>query len=105
MEDHRLTQRTLAAAPGETYVEDFPGGFIRTLGIAEVLAAAGLNLPGLLDIAPILVPITAVCVAITMIGAIVVHLRRRATKNVAIPIGLLVLAILVAASRFGPYPL
>ncbi|MGO1972699.1 MAG: DoxX family protein [Propionibacteriaceae bacterium] len=92
-------------ASGLTYVEDFPGGFIRALGMVEVLAAVGLTLPGLLGIAPILVPITAVCVAITMVGAIVVHQRRSETKSLAMPLGLLALAIFIAIGRLGPWPL
>lgn len=100
-----LRTRDQLHAQGLTYVEDLPGGFIRVLGVAEVLAAVGLTLPGLLDVVPVLVPITAVCVAITMIGAIVVHLRRSETQSVAMPAALLALAILVAAGRFGPWPL
>lgn len=92
-------------ATGLTYVEDFPAAFVRILGIAEVLGAAGLILPGLLGIATILVPVAAVCLGITMVGAVVVHLRRGETSKLLMPIALALLAVFVAWGRFGPWPL
>lgn len=44
---------------GLTYVEDFPAWFIRALGVAEVLGAVGLVLPGLVATGQVLVPISA----------------------------------------------
>lgn len=90
---------------GLTYVEDFPGWLIRTLGWAEVLGAVGLILPGLVGVAPVLVPVAAICVGVTMVGAVVVHLRRGETAKALVPLVLLVLAALVAWGRLGPWPL
>ena len=51
-----------------------PGWFLRFLGVAEVLGALGLILPGLLRIRPGLTPLAAVGLVIIMIGAIAVTL-------------------------------
>ncbi len=50
-------------------------GFVRTLGVLELLAAIGLILPAALGIVPVLVPVTAVCWVLLMVGAIITHLR------------------------------
>lgn len=64
------------AASGMAYVEDFSSTQVKLIGISEIVGAVGLVLPVLLGIAPILGPIAAVALAIVMIGAIVVHVRR-----------------------------
>src|SRR4029078_5483942 len=46
------------------------------LGVAEVLAAIGLTLPGLTRILPWLVPAAAAGLMIVMIGAIILHVSR-----------------------------
>ena len=52
-----------------------PGLFVRFIGVAEVLGALGLILPGLLRIRPGLTPVAAAGLVIIMIGAIAVTLR------------------------------
>jgi uncharacterized membrane protein YphA (DoxX/SURF4 family) len=51
-----------------------PGPFLRFIGIAQVLGAIGLILPGLLRIRPGLTPLAAAGLVIIMIGATVVTL-------------------------------
>ena len=51
-----------------------PGPFLRFLGVAEVLGAFGLILPGLLGIRPGLTPLAALGLVIIMIGATVLTL-------------------------------
>src|SRR6266446_1611547 len=48
-----------------------PGLFLRFIGVAEVLGAVGLILPGLLRIKPGLTPLAAAGLVIIMIGATV----------------------------------
>src|SRR5690242_5985678 len=59
------------------WVEDFSDGQVKIIGILEMLAGLGLILPAVTGILPILTPIAATGLVITMIGAIFVHLRRK----------------------------
>ncbi len=65
----------------------------------------GLVLPGALGIAPLLTPLAAVGLALTMVGAITTHVRRGETDRLAVPIVLLALTLFVAVERFGPHSL
>lgn len=78
---------------GLAWAEDFSPLAIRLIATAEVLGALGLVLPLATGILPILTPIAAAALAALMIGATVVHLRRKET-----PVPTLVLAALAAAS-------
>jgi uncharacterized membrane protein YphA (DoxX/SURF4 family) len=91
------------AAAGMGWTESFSPATIKAIGVAEVLGAIGLILPAVLDVAPILVPIAAVGLALVMVGAITTHLRRKESQLVALNVVLLVLALFVAWGRFGPY--
>jgi uncharacterized membrane protein YphA (DoxX/SURF4 family) len=90
---------------GFGWAEDFSPTRIRLIGVAEILGAVGLILPAALHIAPILVPLAAVGLALVMVGAAVVHARRKEAPMVAINAVLFGLAVVVAWGRFGPYPL
>ncbi|WP_238163381.1 DoxX family protein [Kribbella capetownensis] len=96
------SRRKLLASPNMQWVEDFSAGTLKLIGTAEVLGALGLILPGALDIAPILVPLAAVGLAVIMAGAIVIHARRKEFKVLPINVVVLILAVLLAAFRFGP---
>jgi len=98
-------EKLIASGPGMAYVEDFDDQSVRLLGIVEIVGAVGLILPGVLNIAPILVPIAATCLAILMVGAVVVHMRRGEQESIGLPLALLALAIFVAAGRFFIEPL
>jgi uncharacterized membrane protein len=91
------------AASGMTWTEDFSAGAVKAIGAVEVLGAIGLILPAVTGIAPVLVPLAATGLAITMIGAAVVHARRGETQAIAPSVVLLILAAVVAWGRFGPY--
>ena len=62
-----------------------------------------LIVPPLVHILPVLAPVAAVGLALTMVGAIVTHGRRKEYPNVAINVVLLGLALFVAWGRFGAY--
>lgn len=91
------------AASGMTWVEAFSPGMVKTIGALEGLGAVGLILPAVLDIATVFVPLAATGLAVTMLGAVVFHLRRGETKETAPSLVLLILAAVVAWGRFGPY--
>ena len=99
----KLTQprEKLAATMG--WVEDFSPGTVKLIGGLEVLAAIGLILPAALDVVPVLVPLAAVGLVALMVGAAITHARRRETPMIAINVVLLVLAVVVAWGRFGPW--
>jgi uncharacterized membrane protein len=86
------------------YVEVFPQGAVKAIGVAEVLGALGLVVPALTGIAAGLVPVAATGLALLMAGAVVTHLRRGDGVTAAVP-GLVLglLAAFVAWGRFGPY--
>jgi uncharacterized membrane protein YphA (DoxX/SURF4 family) len=85
------------------WVDDFSPGAVKLIGALEVLAAIGLVLPAALDVVPVLVPLAAVGLIALMLGAAVTHARRKETPMIAINVVLLVLAVVVAWGRFGPY--
>ncbi len=76
-----------------------PGLFLRFIGIAEVLGAAGLILPGLLGTRPVLTPLAAAGLVIIMIGATVITLAGGMVAPALFPLGVGVLSALVAYGR------
>lgn len=70
--------------------------------VAGLLAALALFSGAALDIAPVMVPVTAVCWGLLMIGGMITHARYGHYKNVALCLALLAVAALVAWGRFGP---
>ena len=48
-----VPKEKLAAAPGGEWTGDASVGFVKTLGVLELLAAVGLILPAVLDVAPV----------------------------------------------------
>ena len=94
-----VPQAKLAAHPGGAWTGERSAGFVKTLGVLELLAAAGLILPAALGIAPILVPVTAACWVLLMIGAMITHLRHGEAKFVALNLAYLAVAVFVAWGR------
>jgi DoxX-like family len=94
----------LAAGP-MGWAADVTDVEFRTVGLLEVLGALGLVLPGALGVAPLLTPLAAVGLALTMIGAIVTHVRMGETDRLAVPIVLLALTLFLAIERFGAHSL
>jgi hypothetical protein len=86
------------------WVEDFTDGQVKAIGAIELLGAIGVVVPGILKIAPILVPLAATGLAITMLLAVVMHARRgEAKESLGTNLVLFALALFVAWGRFGPY--
>lgn len=80
------------------YVDDYTQGQIRGIGALELLGAIGLVLPWATGIAPILTPLAAVGLAITMVISARVHLRRK--EPITVNLVLLAMAVIVAVGRF-----
>jgi hypothetical protein len=82
-----------------------PGWFLRFLGVAEVLGALGLILPGLLRIRPGLTPLAAAGLVIIMIGATVITLVGGMVAVALLNVVVVLLAAFVAYGRWrlAPY--
>ncbi|HTF46852.1 MAG TPA: DoxX family protein [Pseudonocardia sp.] len=98
-------RKKLAENASMAWTQDFSDAGIKGIGGLEVLGALGVILPAATGIASVLTPIASVGLALTMIGAAVTHLRRHEIQAVAAPVILLVLNLVVAWARFGPYAL
>ncbi|MBI3940435.1 MAG: DoxX family protein, partial [Acidobacteria bacterium] len=82
-----------------------PGLFVRFIGVAEVLGAIGLILPGLLRIRPGLTPLAAAGLGVIMVGATVLTLAGGEIALALIPPGVGLLSAFVAYGRWrlGPH--
>jgi hypothetical protein len=91
LEQHEGAAWTRTASPG----------FVKTLGVLELLAAVGLVLPAVVDVAVVMVPVTAVCWIALMVGATIAHSRLGQHRLAMLTTAYLLLAVFVAAGRFG----
>ena len=82
-----------------------PRWFQVFLGVAEVLAAIGLTLPGLTRIQPRLVPLAAAGIMIVMVSATIFHLTRGEVSAAMTTIVLLAMATFVAYMRWRVLPI
>jgi uncharacterized membrane protein YphA (DoxX/SURF4 family) len=81
-----------------------PGLFLRFIGVAEVLGALGLILPGLLRVQPRLTPLAAAGLVIIMIGATVITLVTGSFGQAVITLVTGLLAAFVAYGRWRLAP-
>jgi hypothetical protein len=82
-----------------------PGLFLRFIGVAEILGAIGLILPGLLRIRTGLTPLAAAGLAVITIGATVVTLIAGQGALALIPLLVALLSAFVAYSRWRIVPM
>ena len=71
-----LVPKDKLVSSGQGWAQDVTPTNIRLIGVVEVLGAAGLILPAVTHIAPVLVPLAAIGLVLVMVGAAVVHARR-----------------------------
>ncbi|HEX6625709.1 MAG TPA: DoxX family protein [Pyrinomonadaceae bacterium] len=83
-----------------------PGWFVRFIGVAEVLGALGLILPGLLRIKPWLTPLAAAGLVVIMIGATALAMAADGVAAGVVPLAVGLLAVFVAYGRWrlAPHP-
>ena len=84
---------------------ELPRWFWVFLGVAEVLAAAGLTLPGITRVMPSLVVAAAGGVVIVMVCATVWHLVRGEFSSAGITLVLLAMATFTAYARWRLAPI
>lgn len=97
-------ERIFAAGAAAHWVEDFRPGTLKAIGVLEVLGAAGLVLPPLLGVAPVLAPLAAVGLALVMVGAAVTRVRRREFAPLVVDLVYLALNCFVAWGRLVAEP-
>ncbi|WP_229379503.1 DoxX family protein [Streptomyces sp. VRA16 Mangrove soil] len=91
----------MAAQHGGEWTASVAPGRIKLLGILELLAVAGLILPVALDVAPVMVPVTALLWVVLMVGAMVTHGRLGQYGLIGVNAVHLGLAVFVAAGRLA----
>lgn len=89
---HRFVQRAAWAA-------DIPPAALRGIGVVELIGAAGVILPELTGILPALTPAAAAGLALVMMVATTLHLRRGEYAALPLPAALMIAAIIVAIGR------
>ena len=102
-----FTGGTKLILPIEVLTEQtpLPGLFVRVLGVAEVLGAIGLILPGLLRIWPVLTPLAASGLVIIVTGATVLTLVGVVPVGAAMALIPLVVGLLSAFVAYGRWRL
>lgn len=84
---------------GQTGVEGLHPAFIKFIGVSEIVGSIGLILPISINIWVHLTPISALCLAIIMPFAAIIHHRKKEPRNVCTNIILLTACILIAIGR------
>jgi uncharacterized membrane protein YphA (DoxX/SURF4 family) len=82
-----------------------PPAFRMFIGVAEVLAAVGLILPGITRVQPWLIPCAAGGLMIVMIGATILHSTRGETSSAITTACLFVMVTFVAYMRWKVKPI
>ncbi len=80
---------------------DFPGWLITVIGVVETTGALGLVLPGLTRIAPVLTPLAAIGLALTMASAAGFHIVHHDYADIAVNLALLLPLAFIAWARLG----
>ena len=86
------------------WVDQYSGMSIKLIGLSELLGAIGVIIPMAVGILPILTPLAAIGLALTMVGAIKIHYERKEKSNVLINVVLLLLALFTAVGRLYIVP-
>ena len=74
--------------------------YIRFVGISELLIGAGLVLPQLTGILPILAPLAALSLCMIMVLAIAEHVKNKEIHEIGKNVIIILLAAFVAVERF-----
>jgi uncharacterized membrane protein YphA (DoxX/SURF4 family) len=91
-----------SAADLHQSAQGVPVALIRFVGVAEVLGALGLVLPAATRVLPVLTPVAATGLLVTMVGATITNVAVGEPTTAALTIVLGIVAALVAWARFGP---
>ena len=79
----------------------YPKGFLRFIGLCELLGGLGLVFPWWLGTVSVLTPLAAAGLAVIMVGAAATHLRANEMQQVAVISTLVSLLVVVIFARWG----
>ena len=99
----KVTQPKAQMRERLAWVDDFSERQVKLIGTLEVLGAIGLVVPPAIDVLPVLCPIAATGLVLTMIGAAATHVRRGELPMLAPNLVLGGIALFIAIERFGPH--
>jgi uncharacterized membrane protein YphA (DoxX/SURF4 family) len=100
----KISQPKARLAQRMGWVEDFSQEQVRLIGLVEILGALGLVFPLLLQVLPVLTPLAALGLILTMTGAIWTHIRRRELARMMPSLVLGALAVFVAYGYLALLP-
>lgn len=103
---HVLRFEQMSTRPGMTWLAAVGRDRMRIIGSLEILGAIGLIVPAATGVLPWLTPVAAIALAVLMVLAAVLHLRRPGEgRNIVVNVFLGAIAALVAYGRFVIAPL
>lgn len=83
------------------WVEEVTAPQLKTVGILEVIGAIGLVLPAATGVAPWLTPVAAFALAVMMVVAVALHVRRREPFAPSLVLGVAALLVGIGWVAFG----
>ncbi len=87
------------------WMHDVSQETVRFIGVMELLGAIGLTVPAVTGIAPALTPVAGTGLAVLLVLAAAMHIRRKEPSGVWVTATLIAVTALVVWGRFGPYSL
>ena len=98
----RAREQLIAQNPERlAWANDFSDANVKLIGLVELVGAFGLILPWATDVAPALTPLAAAGLALTMLTAIAVHVRRGdPAPSFVAPFALMTLSVVAAVGLF-----
>jgi hypothetical protein len=100
----KTTQPIETLGKSMRWVNAVPAGFVRFIGIAELLGAIGLILPLVTGVLTWLTVAAAVGLVVVQLGATIVHASRRELVSLPANVILFALAVFVAYGRAAVIP-
>src|SRR6185437_12303051 len=100
----KLTQPMATLSKRMAWTAAVSPGFVRFIGLGELLGGMGLILPMLTGVLPSLTVAAAIGLSIVMVSAAIFHLTRREASHVPGNVVLLVLAVIVVVGRLVIVP-
>lgn len=72
----------------------------RLLGFLEISGAIGIILPFLLNMYPSLTTVAGICLSTVMVGAAILHLKKKEYKALPLVTALFILSVIIAINRY-----